>query len=147
MRGAGLLVGGQLGGAVVGGRRGGVPTASLGSLSGRGEAGDDCGVGRVDGCGPVPRVPVRVSVRVQGVGQRPVYLAAFPAGGGLVHRGPDQRVPHSDSVGVHHEEPRAFRQVQAARVGAEALGGGTNGGDVTGVVGRGHQQQGLNVGG
>ena len=55
-------------------------------------------------------------------------------------------MPHSDGVGVDDEQPGAFRSVQAVRVGAEALGGGADGGDVTGVVGRGDQQQGLHVG-
>ena len=141
-----LLVGGELGGALVGGGGGGVPAASFGSLGGGGQAGDDVRVGAVDGCGAVPRVPVRVCLGAEGVGERAVRFVAFPAGGGLVHRGADQRVPYPHDVAVDDEQPGAFRRVQAVGAGAELRGGGADGGDVPGVVGGGDQQQGLHVG-
>ena len=57
----------------------------------------DVGVGAVGRCGAVPRRLVGV-VAADGVGQRPVHLSPLEAGGRLVHRRSDQRVPHRDDV-------------------------------------------------
>ena len=141
MGGAGLLANGELGGPLVGGGRGGVPAASFGARTGRVQVGDDRLVGAVDGRGPVPGVPVRVVGGVEGFGQRPVRFAAFHAGRGLVHRGPDQRMPHRDSAAVDDEQPGPFRGVEGARVDVEDCGGPAHRGDLTGVVGGGDQQQ------
>ncbi len=89
------LVHGQRGGPFVGVGGGDVPATLSARTATSCEGVGDVGVGPVDGRGAVPGGPVRV-VRADGVGQGPVHLPLFEAGGRLVDRGPDQRVPHRD---------------------------------------------------
>ena len=94
----------------------------------------------------MPGVPVGVVLRAEGVGERPVRLAAFPAGRRLVHRGADQRVPHPHRRRRRRAAARTFRRRRGCRVDTERPRPRADGRDVPGVVGRGDQQQRLRVG-
>ncbi len=146
-RGAGLLVGGELGGALVGGRGGGVPAASFGPCSGRGQAGDDVlrrgrrrrrpgatrtgpGLQRDPRRRPAPGAPRGVPCW-----SRPGTPRTGPAGAvpGRCRR----RRRAAPSV---PRRPGCRGRRRAPAAAARTVG------DVPGVVGGGDQQQGLHVG-
>jgi hypothetical protein len=67
------------------------------------------------GFGPVPGLPVRVGVRVGGLGQRGTRVASRPARGGVVGRRQDQRVPEPHP-GLPRHQPYAMIIARRTRI-------------------------------
>ena len=103
-RGSRVRVDGELGGAFVGVRRGPVGTPSLGAEADLVEQGADLLVGPLGRCRPVPRGTVGVLEPGQDVGERTVHVAPLVPRGGLVDRGPDERVPNGHGVAADHQQ-------------------------------------------
>jgi hypothetical protein len=94
----------QVGGAFVGVRRGAVGTSSLGAEADLVEQGAELLVGPLGCCRPVPRGTVGILEPGQGVGERAVRITPLGPRGGLVDRGPDERVPNGHGVAADHQQ-------------------------------------------
>ena len=81
------------------------------------------------------------SSRADGVRQGPVRLSLLEAGGRLVHRRPDQRVPHRDGVTGDAQQPGPLGVLPRGRVDAQGGGGPSHGADPPGGVGGRDEQQ------
>ena len=125
--GGGERVGGQVCGAFVCVGGGAVAAASLGPRADPVEGGDQVLVRPVGGGGAVPGGPVGVFEAVQGIGQRAMDLAPLVRGRGLVHRGPNERMPNRHSVTADHQEPGPFRLRDRVRGHAKGGSGSLHG--------------------
>ena len=117
-------------------------TAALGPQGGRVELAGHGLVGRGDGVGEVPGVPVRLVHRHGG--ERGMHGLASTGQRGLVHGGPDEGVAEPDAVAVEDGQSGHHGRLEI-RDGAGHPRHGTGDredvGDVAGVADRGGEQQ------
>lgn len=135
-------VGGELGGAFVGGRGGSRALLSAGPLRDIVHLVGDLLVDAGRGGGQVPGPPVGVLLAFQLGGQRPVGGEAPGQGGVLVGGRSDQRVAEGQRVLGEPDEGGAFGRFQVLQHGARAGRCPQDETEVAGVVGGRHQQRG-----
>ena len=144
--GASCAVGGQLRRPLVGRQRRDVATAALRALPHTLEGVDQVGVRPLGGVGAVPDLAVLVPRPGQRLGQRPVSSPAVRPGGGLVDRRAHQRVSQGHRAAGVHQQPGVDRVLQHVVVQSPSRARTTEHVGLTGVVGRGEQQQALHRG-
>ncbi len=89
----------------------------------------------------MPCRTVGVLEAAQGIGQSPVHGTTLEHGGGLVDRGPDERMPDRDAVAGDGQEPRPLCLGERFWAGTEGRGGALDRRQLAGVVGNRDQHQ------